>query len=84
MNMAYISFRSITPAQRAQRILGREGIETILQRTPRYMQQQGCGYALRVRQHELDRALQVIKRNRIVYQKFYLPADGGEDKYGLS
>lgn len=43
-----ITFRSITPAQRAQRILRRNGVETALQRTPSALQERGCGYCLRV------------------------------------
>ncbi len=45
--MFYITFRSITYAQRAQNHLDRLGIRTYLLRTPRSMAKNGCGYCLR-------------------------------------
>ena len=47
MNRDFITFQSITPAQQAQRILLRAGMDGLLQRTPRALAQAGCGYCLR-------------------------------------
>ena len=44
MRNCIITFRSVTPAQRGEAILKREGINCTLQRTPRSMQEKGCGY----------------------------------------
>ncbi len=46
--MFYITFRSITYAQRAQNLLDRRGIRSYLYRTPKAMAKGGCGYSLRV------------------------------------
>lgn len=61
MNTKCITFRSITPAQRAQRILRQNGIEASLQRTPRQMQRQGCGYCLRLPEQSLQTAVALLR-----------------------
>ena len=71
MKTDYITFRSITPAQHGQRILRQAGIDTILQRTPRYMEQQGCGYCLRLRPEDRQRAIELLQSNRINFRKVY-------------
>lgn len=48
MNAYYFTFRSVTPAQRAQRDLEQAGIPAQLTRTPGPLAENGCGYALRV------------------------------------
>ena len=47
MKYSLITFRSVTPAQRGERVLQRQGYSCSLQRTPRWMQEQGCGYSIR-------------------------------------
>ena len=44
----FITFRSVTFAQRGESELKRVGISCNIQRTPRWMEEQGCGYSLRV------------------------------------
>ena len=46
MKFYYITFRSVTFAQRGEKVLKKEGIRCTLLRTPRWMEEQGCGYAL--------------------------------------
>ena len=46
MDKCYITFRSVTLAQRAEAILKREGYQCYLQRAPKWMGQRGCSYAL--------------------------------------
>ena len=70
MRMDYITFRSVTPAQRAQRILRQVGMDTILQRTPRWMEERGCGYCLRLR-GEWRAAAAALDRAGIEYRKIY-------------
>ena len=57
MRSDYITFRSVTVAQRGERLLKNSGIDCILQRTPRWMEERGCGYCLRVRPTDIPEGL---------------------------
>ena len=71
MKMDVITFRSITPAQRGQRMLQRQGIETVLQRTPVWMQEQGCGYCLRLRSQQTPQAVHLLRTEQLPFSKVY-------------
>lgn len=71
MRMDLITFRSITPAQRAQRLLQRVGIGCTLQRTPRMLAQQGCGYCLRLRQEDVASAVALLREQNVPMSKVY-------------
>ena len=75
MKQDFITFRSITPAQRAQRLLRSSGIETILQRTPAYLRERGCSYCLRVDPGNGERALRQLESAGISYSKYYRGGD---------
>lgn len=68
MNRICITFRSITLAQRAQSLLRQGGVETRLQRTPRTMEQKGCGYCLRLYADRRERATALLDRAKIPYR----------------
>lgn len=70
MNMDIITFRSITPAQRAQRVLRQGGVESTLQRTPRHIQRLGCGYSLRIRSSNREKTKKLLDQAAISYQYF--------------
>lgn len=76
MKRDFITFRSITPAQQAQRVLHRGGVESVLSRTPRYMEQRGCGYCLRLRPQDRERALMLLQRTGMSFQKLYTEENG--------
>ena len=42
MKNCIITFRSVTPAQRAEETLRRAGVECAVQRTPKWMEDKGC------------------------------------------
>lgn len=65
MDMDLIIFRSITPAQRGRRLLEQARIPADLQRTPRSVEQQGCGYCLRLRRTDTPRAVALLKREGV-------------------
>ncbi len=71
MEYCLITFRSITPAQRAEQLLRREKIVCSLRRTPAWLQEKGCGYSIRLSSMDVPRALEVLERQRIPYQKVY-------------
>lgn len=69
---AYITFRSVTHAQRGESVLYRAHLRASLQRTPRFMQDRGCGYSLRLSQQELTRAVSLLRENQVTFQKLYV------------
>ena len=71
MKTEFITFRSVTPAQRGQRVLQKAGIDAALQRTPRWMEERGCGYCLRLRPGDLVRAVELLRRENVAFSKVY-------------
>lgn len=78
MGNCIITFRSVTPAQRAERLLKGVGYSCNLGRTPRWMEEHGCGYSLRVRFAEHYAVAKLLREHRIAYRKIYLQNDKGE------
>ena len=78
MRFYYITFRSVTYAQRGEQVLTEAGIRCSLQRTPRWMETQGCGYALRIWIKEIDEALSLLRRSGIVMRKLYRQKTDGQ------
>ena len=81
MGMIFITFRSVTPAQRGQRLLQQAGIESTLQRTPRWMEERGCGYCLRLRPMHTDRAVTLLRQNGLPFSKIYTEANQGVEEW---
>ena len=78
MKDCYITFRSVTFAQRGENELKRAGISCTMQRTPRWMEEQGCGYSVRLRCQDIYTAVELLKRKQVPYRKVYLHGDNGE------
>lgn len=76
MKMFCITFRSITPAQRAHRLLRMQNIDCVLQRTPRWMEERGCGYCLRMRPEAVQRAAALLRENELSFSKIYAEENG--------
>ena len=64
MPQYWISFRSLTHAQRAARFLEKSGITATVTRLPQGVSPKGCGYALIVRQR-IHEALRLLGEARI-------------------
>ena len=77
MGTLVITFRSVTPAQRAEHILHSMGLRCHLGRTPRWMEEQGCGYSLRVRYTDLESVVVLLHNHKVAFRKLYLAADNG-------
>jgi len=77
MKTCLITFRSVTPAQRAEAALRRAGVDCTLQRTPRWMEEQGCGYSLRLPFSELTNCLSLLQTQQIPFRKIYLRRANG-------
>ena len=77
MNLCYITFRSVTYAQRGEKLLLSVQIRCSLQRTPRWMEEQGCGYCLRLQEKDVRRAVELLRKNGIDLRKVYIQQDNG-------
>ena len=77
MKFCVITFRSVTPAQRAEKILRHAGFECSVRRTPRWMEEQGCGYSLRVKTQDATGCAAVLQSNSLMFRKIYLQEDNG-------
>ena len=69
MRSICITFRSVTLAQRGERVLRAGGVDTVLQRTPRWMEERGCGYCLRLRSADVNRGVQLLRMSGVTYSK---------------
>ncbi len=77
MRSDYITFRSVTVAQRGERLLRSGGIDCILQRTPRWMEERGCGYCLRIRPTQVAASLQRLREGGVPFSKVYTRREDG-------
>ena len=78
MKYCYITFRSITFAQRGERVLQKTGISCLLQRTPRWMEEKGCGYFLRLSQADAARGIALLRQQQVPIKRIYLQLEDGQ------
>lgn len=77
MKFCIITFRSVTPAQRGENVLRRAGFECSIRRTPRWMEEQGCGYSIQVRSSDAQRCVELLRDGQVPYRKIYLRRENG-------
>ena len=78
MKVYYVTFRSVTYGQRGEKLLNQEGYRCALLRTPRWMEEQGCGYALRVWTKDIAPAVELLRENRIPLRRVYVQMSDGQ------
>lgn len=78
MNDCMITFRSITPAQRGEEILRRNGVSCRLLRTMRWMEVKGCGYSIHLPISLANQAVELLRQKQIPFQKVYKIQEGGK------
>lgn len=78
MRVFYITFRSVTHAQRGEQLLRQAGYRCTLQRTPRWMEEKGCGYCLKLRETDIEPVVALLRRNQANLRKVYLQRETGE------
>ncbi len=77
MKHYYITFRSVTFAQRGEKLLKKQRFRCSLLRTPRWMEEQGCGYALKIWTKEIVPAVELLQEGQIPLRRVYVQrADG--------
>lgn len=77
MKNCMITFRSVTPAQRGEGVLKRAGMDCSVRRTPRYMEEQGCGYSLRLACGDIPEAVRLLRQSEVSFRKVYMLREGG-------
>lgn len=77
MKAYFVTFRSITFAQRGETVLAKAGISCTLQRTPRWMEAKGCGYCLRVPWQRGTDAVYALRAQQVDFQRIYLKKENG-------
>ena len=77
MKYLFITFRSVTFAQRGEQILNKAGIRCTLRRTPKWMESQGCGYSLRIRAADGETAVALLRDHQVPMRKVYTQGDDG-------
>lgn len=78
MKHYFITFRSVTYAQRGEQALNRVGINCKIQRAPRMMEERGCGYSLSIGSMDVFRGIEVLKAQQIPFRKVYFRQESGE------
>ena len=78
MKTYFVTFRSITFAQRGERVLQKTGISCLLQRTPRWMEEKGCGYFLRLSQADAARGIALLRQQQVPVKRIYLQLEDGQ------
>ena len=82
-DICLITFRSITYAQKAERLLKRAGLTCSLPRTPRELSERGCGYCLRLPKRDTHAAVELLRENQQMYGKVYSVTDGRPEVWQL-
>ena len=84
MHIYFITFRSVTPAQRGESLLRARGFHCLLQRTPRWMQENGCGYCIRVMGDHIQEVKLLLDQAGLPYRKIYRQrSEGGVEETSL-
>ena len=78
MKTFFITFRSLTYAQRGEQALTSGGIRSRMRRTPRWMEERGCGYGVEVTAPDLRQPLELLRRMQIPWRKTWLMHQTGE------
>lgn len=72
MTFYLILCRSLTHAQRVLQALVRAGISGQLMRTPRNLSPEGCGYCVRVTEHQLSNTLKLLHQRGLTPEQIYI------------
>ena len=78
MRVYFITVRSVTYGQRAESVLRKGGLHSSLQRTPKWMEEQGCGYCLRLRAEDIMPAVRLLRSAQVPFRRVYEQEQDGE------
>ena len=77
MQMCFVTFRSVTPAQRGEVVLRKKGVRCVLGRTPGWLEEKGCGYCLRIPPDRIREAVWMLREQQVPFRKVYLQDENG-------
>ena len=77
MEICFITFRSVTFAQRGEQVLKQGGYSCSLLRTPKWMESQGCGYSIRIWTNEIREAMALLRKHKVMLRKLYIQQSDG-------
>lgn len=77
MDQYLIMCRSLTYAQRAERVLSQGGISSSVIKAPQNLLTGGCGYAVSLR-HNFDKAYNILNNSGLIKGKVFKRVDEGE------
>ena len=77
MKFYYLTFRSVTYAQRGEKLLQKQGIRCTLLRTPKWMEAQGCGYSLRLWTNDVAAGIGLLRSSGILMRRVYIQLPDG-------
>ena len=77
MKPFYITFRSVTFAQQGEKRLQNRNYRCVILRTPRWMEAQGCGYALKLWTNDIRIPVRVLQENKVQMRKIYVQREDG-------
>lgn len=77
MDEYLLTFRSITYAQRAERVLSNRAERVYLSRTPKFLSEQGCGYCVHLVTADIMGAVQSLNAASVPLRKVYRKRPGG-------
>ena len=77
MKNCILTFRSVTPAQRAEDYFRRAGVTCTIQRTPKWMEEKGCGYSVRLQREDIMAAAVLLRQAGIGFRKAYALTESG-------
>lgn len=75
-----ILFKSLTHAQRASKHLDKYGISTVISRPPMEINENSCGYSLKIQEHFLNKAIELLMEIDITHFKVYVCTTEGTYK----
>lgn len=76
MEWYHITFRSITPAQRGERLIKQKGLDATLMRAVRQLSLEGCGYSLRIKPKDGGAAIELLRENRVPFRRVFHQENG--------
>lgn len=68
--------RSLTYAQRAEKLLGRKGLSAAIIKAPKEAAVNGCSYCVRIPERHKARALAILEGGDLMPQRVYEQSDG--------
>ena len=72
-----IMCRSLTQAERAAKLLDKNGINAVIIKAPQGLHTQGCAYAVSLNRR-FDEAVLLLKKNNLIKGKVFFKTEQGE------